>query len=228
MNQRGANPRRQDLAWLWPAAWESLACAEGRQEVVKALRVWALQQWPCVVAAQHGAPAGTWRLGLPLPPSWGKQRVALHVPPDAVSKTGRFPSAQQVAAALAPSPAGAALKQLACQLAAAGADAQVFGSHGWQHITALPYTCASSDLDLLVDVPNAQVADAAALQLAAAPAQLPRLDGELRFADGTAVAWREWHVWRGLDGHAAPASGILVRQPAGPAVHHNLNWLAVP
>ena len=49
----------------------------------------------------------------------------------------------------------------------------------------------------------------AALLRGFAPAR-PRLDGELAFDGGVAVAWREWAAWR-----AGAARSLLVRTIAG-------------
>ena len=118
-------------------------------------------------------------------------------------------------------------------LAAAGASARVYGSFGWQHLTGLGYLHPGSDLDLLVRVRDAAGADVAlaALQEAAAAFAphaeppggsrladaaggeiplAPRLDGELAFDDGRAVAWREWATWR--DGRARQ---VLVKTSSG-------------
>jgi hypothetical protein len=46
--------------------------------------------------------------------------------------------------------------------------------------------------------------------LEAAPAGLPRLDGELLWPDGAAVAWREWAAWR-----AGQVGALLVRRIDG-------------
>ncbi len=226
-----ALPQRQDLVWLRSAAWHALAdaqCGPGADERSAVLRRWARRRLPAVVTAQAGAGPGELLLGVPAPPGWGRQRLALRVPLADVARVGAFPAAARLAQGM-PGPAGAALRHLAARLVALGAVARVFGSHGWQWLSALPCVHAGSDLDLLVDVADAQQADAAAALMAAPmpipmaealPAR-PRLDGELRFADGSAVAWREWLVWRQGRG----GTQLLVRHRAGAALHADLAWL---
>jgi phosphoribosyl-dephospho-CoA transferase len=58
-------------------------------------------------------------------------------------------------------------------------------------------------------------ADAAAALLRSFPCELPRLDGELVFDDGAAVAWREWLAWR-----AGRALALLVKRIDGSSLSH--------
>jgi phosphoribosyl-dephospho-CoA transferase len=58
----------------------------------------------------------------------------------------------------------------------------------------MSYVRPSSDLDLRVAVPDRATAAAVARALNAL--QLPiRVDGELAFPDGSAIAWREYLQW---------------------------------
>jgi phosphoribosyl-dephospho-CoA transferase len=68
---------------------------------------------------------------------------------------------------------------------------RVYGSFGWQHLTGLPCVRASSDLDLLAPVPNLECASTVARALEALCLSC-RVDGELVFPGGRAVAWREF------------------------------------
>ena len=47
----------------------------------------------------------------------------------------------------------------------------------------------------------------------------PRLDGELVFDDGAAVAWREWIEWR-----AGRARAVLVKRLHGVALQRDAAW----
>ena len=75
-------------------------------------------------------------------------------------------------------------------------DARIYGSYGLQQLTGLSYLHAESDIDLCLSVDDAAAADLAAAALSGAAFARPRLDGELVFPDGRAVAWREWQPWR--------------------------------
>ena len=58
----------------------------------------------------------------------------------------------------------------------------------------MSYVRLSSDLDLRVEVPDHEMA--AAVSRALNALQLPmRVDGELAFPDGSAIAWREYLQW---------------------------------
>ena len=117
------------------------------------------------------------------------------VPAQHVLFHDRFPRARAIAPLLQFGLRGRWL-QLAAQLHAHGVDARVHGSHGWQCLTGLRYLTPQSDLDLLLPVADAEMADAVAEGLERFAWTGPRLDGELLFPNGAAVAWREWLQWR--------------------------------
>lgn len=69
----------------------------------------------------------------------------------------------------------------------------IYGSFSWQIITKKNYTHADSDLDILLHVSmHHQLKQIVLLLNALAVASGRRIDGELIFPDGYAVAWREW------------------------------------
>jgi len=64
----------------------------------------------------------------------------------------------------------------------------------WEFLTGARYTSADSDLDLVMDLPDACLADPAASFLAHAQAISPwSLDAELSFPRIGDVHWKEWH-----------------------------------
>jgi phosphoribosyl-dephospho-CoA transferase len=77
-----------------------------------------------------------------------------------------------------------------------------------------------SDLDLLVPVPDVGAADLAAQRLNTCAPDDGRLDGELVFPDGSAVAWREWHAWS-----AGCTRQCLVKQHQGATLVSDVGWL---
>ncbi|MEO5697069.1 MAG: malonate decarboxylase holo-[acyl-carrier-protein] synthase [Burkholderiaceae bacterium] len=187
---------RHRLVRLRPGAWTMLAGAPDNDAARAALAHWAAHDLPLVVARRHpGQPASMLRLGLPLPECWGRQRIGLQVDAGQVASLVAFASVGEVEPLVAPH-ARLPVRGLHRDLTGLGLQARVYGSHGWQHLTGLRYLHAASDLDLLVEVVDAVSADRAAALLAGFVPNTPRLDGELVFADGTAVAWREWRDWR--------------------------------
>ena len=106
-----------------------------------------------------------------------------------------------------------AWRTLCAGLHACGAVARVHGSYGWKHFSGLDHVRAGSDIDVWVAVAGVEGADAAATLLQAFPGERPRLDGELVFEDGAAVAWREWLAWR-----AGRARALLVKRIDGSAL----------
>jgi phosphoribosyl-dephospho-CoA transferase len=110
------------------------------------------------------------------------------VAPDALQTRGAFPTLLEVARE---QPWGPAARPLWQGLAAIGAVTRVHGSHGWQHLSGEAYLHEASDLDLGIELPDAVAARAAVALLGSA--RLPRrIDGELVFPGGDAVAWREF------------------------------------
>lgn len=189
---------RHQLARLAPAGWAEVLARPWDDEARGALAHWAAQGLPLVVTRQRGEGgrhAESVALGLPAPARWGRRRIGLVVPRGNIAYFDEFPAASQ-ALPLLPRTARPAWRRLCAQLAACGAAARVYGSHGWQLLTGLDHLHPRSDLDLCLAVGDAAQADAACAQLAAFAALRPRLDGELVFDDGSAVAWREWCAWR--------------------------------
>ena len=169
------------------------------------LAAWQGSDLPLVVARQDGVAPGHVRLGLPAPATHARRRVTLAVAPARLRDAGEFPPAERISSMLEPAQSSA-WRALAATLPAA----RVFGSYGWQCLTGLPYVHPRSDIDLLLPVDDPAAADAIAARLDAAATGLPRLDGELVFADGRAVAWREWLQWR-----AGRVGELLVRRIGG-------------
>lgn len=215
---------RHQLVRLTPEAWRRLIAGAGVEDAFASagLAHWADHSLPLVVARRSpGAPPSSHALGLPLPTCWGRRRLRVEVPTGHLAGTAGFPSLSALVERLEP-PMGAALLCLSGDLDALGLHARVFGSHGWQAITGLDYVHAGSDLDLLLPVRCAHTADAACSLLDRFSLQTPRLDGELVFPDGTAVAWREWLAWRS----AGQVGQILLKRVDGVALATGDQWLA--
>lgn len=207
--QRHQLLRLRDSAWLRLLA--DTANLSAHPSARSALTLWARHGHPVVVSRQApGLPADTpLAAGLPAPLSLGRARIALALRADEVLFVDAFPLAAEVLPTLG-APQRPGWQALCTQLDALEVPARVYGSHGWQQLTGLGYVRAGSDLDLLLPVSTPEQADAVVRALGAAPAGLPRLDGELLWPDGAAVAWREWAAWR-----AGQVGALLVRRIDG-------------
>jgi phosphoribosyl-dephospho-CoA transferase len=191
----GTPLHRHQLASLTPAGLARVLEGEWDAQARDCLSHWAQQRLPLVVTRQPPAPDAGIALGLPAPTRWGRRRLVLGVPHAEVSYFDEFPQAHQLTRLL-PAAARAAWQRLCGGLRALGAVARVHGSYGWQQLTGLDHLRAGSDIDLWIAADGALQADAIGSLLQSFAARRPRIDGELVFADGTAVAWREWQAWR--------------------------------
>jgi phosphoribosyl-dephospho-CoA transferase len=192
--------QRHRLAWLGDAAWRELLRRPWDAQARAALECWARRELPCVVARQGGEGEGV-ALGIALPVQWQRRRIALRVSEQGITRLGDFPALEAAMHAGWPQRTRERAARVHERLASVHVSVRVFGSHGWQILSGLPHVHAASDLDLLIHVHGAREADAVVSALAQCePEAAPRLDGELVFPDGAAVAWREW--LRAMQGQA--------------------------
>ncbi|WP_175975325.1 malonate decarboxylase holo-[acyl-carrier-protein] synthase [Burkholderia sp. BCC1047] len=188
--------RRHTLVTLTATGW---GAAFARDPVLAGdplVRAWAERGWPLIVrrASPDEADAGRVPLGLPLPPSAGKRRVALNVAADALATVGPLPALADVLSG-APAAWHAPLRELDALGARCGVQGRVFGSLAWQALTGEPYLSASSDLDIVFPLPDAASLAPLLDGLATIDARAPmRIDGELLRDDGAGANWRELHA----------------------------------
>ena len=187
--------RRQQLLRLSGEGWARVLDASWDATARQCLALWAARGLPLVVARQPVPAADTLATGLPAPARFRRLRLAVAV------------------ARLLPRPGASAWRALLATLSAADCAPRVYGGYGWQALTRLAYVHAASDIDLLLPVVSSTQADAVARLLANAAWTGPRLDGELLFPDGAAVAWREWLAHR--DGRTPQ---VLVKRLHGVAL----------
>ena len=204
--------RRHQLVRLNERGWAAARALAWDDEARACLSFWAAERLPLVVTQQPARlPDGHIALGLSAPLRWNRRRLAMALPISGILFFDEFPKAAAITVLLPP-PLRNAWATLAKTV-----DARIYGSFGWQQMTGLNYLHADSDLDLCVSVDDAAAADLAAAALSQAAFARPRIDGELVFPDGRAVAWREWQPWR-----EQRVDRILVKRLQGVAMERAL------
>jgi phosphoribosyl-dephospho-CoA transferase len=197
---------RHDLVYLSSAAWRSLLDRRDDLSAEPLLVDWVDRGWPLV--ARRPAPDETagLALGLPLPPSAGRRRVAVVMRSENIVGH-KSPLRLREVIAAAPEAWKPTLVRIEELAARHGVEARVFGSLGWRSLTGLDYLTAQSDLDLLLTLPGNGSCARLAADLGQIESAAPvRLDGEFVRPDGAAVNWRELH---------AGARQVLVKAMAG-------------
>jgi phosphoribosyl-dephospho-CoA transferase len=190
-------PRRHELLRVTEGAWQAvrnghpmLDGLHGR--VGDLVTGWARNGWPVMVRrpasgdAPNAIPAG-----LPLPPEYGKLRLAFGLPKNPAP--ARVPpvllrDARQVA----PDAWQPTISLLLRLGELVDSPPRVFGALLWQHLTGLHYLHSQSDLDLLWAAPDRPTAVALLPMLRHLEETAPmRLDGEVLLAGGAGVNWHE-------------------------------------
>ncbi|MGU7775574.1 malonate decarboxylase holo-[acyl-carrier-protein] synthase [Burkholderia sp. MR1-5-21] len=185
--------RRHTLVTLTAAGWAALFARDPALAADAPVRRWAECGWPLVVRRALPGETGV-PLGMPLPPSAGKRRIALSVDAGALASVGAPPAFAAVLDA-APAAWRQPLRELDALGARCGVAGRVFGSLAWQALTGERYLTDSSDLDVVFALPDPARAATLLDGLAAIDARAPmRVDGELLRDDGAGVNWRELHA----------------------------------
>lgn len=180
---------RHAMVTVTPAAWSDLMAARPDLAGEPLVADWVRAGNPLVARRGISAdPAGLVPLGLPLPPAYGKRRIAVTLGCEDIVAVAPPPSLVD-AAVTAPERWHETLERMiACDPLV-----RCFGSLAWQHLTGLPYLTETSDLDLIWELPPdtklGDLLEAIAEIAAAAPM---RIDGEVIGPMG-GVNWRELH-----------------------------------
>jgi phosphoribosyl-dephospho-CoA transferase len=198
---------RHDLLRAHASAWAAMLQCRPDLADLPLVADWARLERPVIVRRRmacdsaDGIPAA-----LPLPPRYGKQRLAFSfASSDGVVTLPPVPLRE--AARAAPLEWHALIDSMLELGDASGIEPRVFGGLLWQHATALPYLSPESDLDLLWSVSDERTATSLAAELLRLDRTGPvRLDGELALPDGAAVNWREL---------ACGSGGLLVKSMNG-------------
>jgi phosphoribosyl-dephospho-CoA transferase len=203
-----ANFQRHDLVRIDEAHWQALVAMEGESTRTCWLREWMARGWPVIVRRDDGKSGpDSVAVGVPLPRSCGKLRVALHVPRMAVA--ARLPPLLLADCRhTAPGRWDTVLDQLEALSDATATVPGVCGSLLWQHLTGLEYLHDASDIDVLWRVRSLSQALAIADALPGIEQRTGiRVDGEILSARGWGVHWREF-------GTQAPEMLVMTRRNA--------------
>jgi phosphoribosyl-dephospho-CoA transferase len=186
------NFQRHDLLRIDVLHWQALATTPGEATRARWLREWGVRDWPVIVRRDDsGSSPDSVAVGVPLPPSCGKLRVALHVPRAAVAAR-LSPVLLADCRHAVPRRWGTALDQLEALGDATAIAPGVCGSLLWQHLTGLAYLHDASDIDVLWRVTSFGQARAIAGALPDIEHRTGvRVDGEILSARGWGVHWRE-------------------------------------
>lgn len=202
--------RRHDLATVRAGAPVRFLCEVLDEALSARVAAWIAAGRSLVVARQltGGSEA---LLGLTLPAAEGRRRVGCLVEQADLLQIRRPLSIAECLHRLADDVA-APLAALADRLAAAGVSVGVYGSLAWEALSGEAYRHPESDVDLICDVASVAQAEACLRLLADGAAALPcGLDGEIRFPDGCAMAWRELAaVWGRADAKVLVKGGVDV------------------
>lgn len=190
-------PQRNQLVWLTEAAWRSLLVRAWDAQAQSLLAHWQGQQLPWVVCRQRmPSLPGTISLGLPAPLQWQRRKLALEMRVTDIARTAHFSllesSALTTQPGVPPLPTlHDTVQHLLRHMDALQVQLRVYGSFGWQQLSGLTCVREGSDLDLLAYVPDLGTAGQVVWLLQGL--KLPwRVDGELVFPNGWALAWREY------------------------------------
>lgn len=186
--------QRHQLVRLKPASWSELLHARSDLAGEALLQGWVDCGWPLIARRPLPGEAGGHALGLPLPPSAGKRRIAVNVRREDIDAVSSLPGLSETIHG-APLAWESSAHRLVALAERYGIEARVFGSLAWQWLTGLAYLSPSSDLDIVWALPQRERIRAFLAELAEIETQAPmRLDGELVRTDGSGVNWRELHA----------------------------------
>jgi phosphoribosyl-dephospho-CoA transferase len=201
---------RHELVHIAPVTWRSVL--QPYRDTSPFLATWADRGWPAIVRrlAPGDAPNQI-PVGVPLPPTWGKRRVALTVPIGAILGHAPPPPLHRVG----PTATSRWRPALLCLTRVGrkyGATPRPIGSLLWQHLTGLPYLSEASDIDLIWRVRSTNGLTALLAAIARVARHSPmRIDGEIVLPDGSGVHWRDFYQATSL----GPTAEVMVKSPIG-------------
>lgn len=186
--------RRHDVVHLHRDAWASRIPRDFNSKVFSIIDDWLSLGRPLVARRRSACDSVGLPLGLPLPPSLGKARIAITVTREAIATIAPPPTLLEIQSFARPA-WRFTLDNVVALCAKLDIELRAFGSLAWERLTGLDYVTPTSDVDLLF-IGVGRLAVAPLLRgLAEIEAGAPmRLDGEIVRADGAAANWRELRV----------------------------------
>ena len=216
---------RHALVWLRESDHAALLAQVENDAQREFVCAWLAADRPLVISRQpDGMSRDLLAVGLALPPSLGKCRIALKLSRADITK---FAPPLQLAEVIfhAPIKWRSALQKLDCAAKNIGISLRVYGSFSWQSVSGLPYITATSDIDLIWQAHSpAQLQQGIALLSEWEKTNDLRTDGEVLFGDDYAVSWREWQ-----QSNAEENARVLVKRDHSAALlgkHELLELLA--
>ncbi len=186
--------RRHDLVHINQFHWSRIVARQADLVDDPDVACWVKNGRPLVARRGCRDTRTTIALGLPLPPSAGKRRLAFDVPVGSVIRS-RLPLTLEEAGAAAPPGWSTTIGRLQHLVDDSGSVIRVFGSLAWAALTMLDYLTPTSDLDFLLPLPRQDEVPALTAGLMTMQEAAPmQLDGELVRSDGVAANWREVHA----------------------------------
>ena len=186
--------RRHDLAYLRPGAMRELQfAAPPPGETERWLSDGLAADRPLVVCRQrHDTNADRCiDLGAALPARLGRARVACRAPLACIARVEPPLTVDRLRAVLAENERSA-LARLAGVAQRLGVALGAYGSCSWEWLAGESHRSGNSDVDLICDVAHRDaLPDWLGAMQRSAREMDDRLDGEVRFPSGQAVAWRE-------------------------------------
>lgn len=180
--------RRHDWIYLREGTQPAFAAAD--EAALAFARDWVAQGRPLVAARQSDG-SGKVALGLALPVDHATRRLACSVDHADVVRS-RNPLTVDEAAHVLPAHDAEALRRFADAVAGHALQVGVYGSTAWEAMSGLRYRHEASDVDVVCDVASSSGLSACLAAFKDGTRDFrARLDGEVRFAGGRAIAWRE-------------------------------------
>jgi|HubBroStandDraft_1064217.scaffolds.fasta_scaffold02612_12 phosphoribosyl-dephospho-CoA transferase len=182
---------RQQLVRVSPGAWKTRLAERADLSGEPLLQEWAVRGWPLIVRRPLPNEEGGLPVGIPLPPSAGKRRIAVQLQPEDLASVAPLPELRD-AIDTAPSSWRPTLWKLTGLADGYCVVGRVFGSLAWQLLTGLTYLGPKSDLDIILSLPRRDQLEPLLADLAEIDSCAPmRVDGELVREDGATANWRE-------------------------------------